>query len=83
MPKSVISKKNTIFIVEKTDNLLNNFAKKIDSKIVEHKNYIGGRFSVLSEVGMLPGILFGLKKNNLLNSVSSIFNKKIKSALIS
>ena len=82
LPKSVISKKNTIFIVEKTDNLLNNFAKKIDSKIVEHKNYIGGRFSVLSEVGMLPGILFGLKKNNLLNSVSSIFNKKIKNALI-
>jgi len=82
LPKSVISKKNTIFIVEKTDNLLNNFAKKIDSKIVEHKNYIGGRFSVLSEVGMLPCLLFGIKKNNLLNSVSSIFNKKIKNALI-
>ena len=82
LPNNAISKKNTIFIVEKTNNLLNNFAKKINAQIIQHKNYVGGRFSVLSEVGVLPSLLFGLKKNNLLNSLSSIFNKKIKNALI-
>ena len=29
-------------------------------KIVHHNNYIGGRYSVLSEVGMLPAELMGL-----------------------
>ena len=31
--------------------------------VVEHKNFIGGRFSVLSEVGMLPSQLMGLSEN--------------------
>ena len=58
--------------------------------IVEHNNYIGGRYSVLSEVGMLPAELMGLNerkfkrfnylinnnnfKKNLIQNVSSILN---------
>ena len=30
---------------------------------IEHKNYIGGRFSVLSEVGILPAELMGLNES--------------------
>ena len=34
------------------------------SEIVHHNNFIGGRYSVLSEVGMLPAELMGLKPEN-------------------
>ena len=36
---------------------------------VEHKKYIGGRYSVLSEVGMLPAYLMGLPINNLRKNI--------------
>ena len=29
--------------------------------VIHHNNFIGGRYSVLSEVGMLPAELMGLK----------------------
>ena len=59
------SKKNkNIFITENKKNYLNNLANKLKSEVIEHKNFIGGRFSVLSEVGMLPAELMGLKEKN-------------------
>jgi len=46
---------------------------------IEHKNYIGGRYSVLSEVGVVPGYLMGINiqqlRKNLLNHFK-IYNKK-------
>ncbi len=63
-----------IIITENKKNFLNLLAKKLKAEIFEHKNYIGGRYSVLSEVGMLPAQLMGLnerkfkKFNNLINS---------------
>ena len=67
-----ISSKNSIIITEQKNNLLNTFAKKRNILHVEHKNYIGGRYSVLSEVGMIPAYFMGLKvssfRDNLLNS---------------
>ena len=64
-----------IFITENKDNYLISLAKKLKSEVVFHNNYIGGRFSVLSEVGMLPAELMGLRQskfkqfNNLVQSV--------------
>ena len=52
-----------IFITENKQNYLNTLAKKLKSEIVHHNNYIGGRYSVLSEVGMLYAELMGLKPN--------------------
>jgi len=43
---------------------------------VHHNNYIGGRYSVLSEVGMLPAELVGLKTENFKQ-----FNKLIKNKI--
>ncbi len=81
--------KNNVFITENKDSYLMLLAKKLKAEIVHHNNYIGGRYSVLSEVGMLPAELMGLnqskfkkfndlvKKKNFINSlatsVSSIF----------
>ena len=34
--------------------------------IVDHNNFIGGRYSVLSEVGMLPACLMGLNEKSVI-----------------
>ena len=43
---------------------------------IEHKDYIGGRFSVLSEVGMVPAYLMGLKIPNLRQNLKRYLEKK-------
>ena len=52
--------KNVIIISEKKDNSLFSLSKKFNLFFVEHKNYIGGRYSVLSEVGIIPAYLMGV-----------------------
>ena len=52
--------KNIICISEKKNNFIYNLSKKFNLYHVEHKYFIGGRYSVLSEVGMLPAYLMGL-----------------------
>ena len=58
----IINRKvKNIFITENNKNYLRSLAKKLKSEVIDHNNFIGGRYSVLSEVGMLPAILMGLK----------------------
>ena len=71
----LIKKKDrNLFITEKKKSYLSLLAQKLKAEVVDHNNYIGGRYSVLSEVGMLPAELMGLnyKKfrqlNNLVNN---------------
>ena len=75
-------KKQSIFITENKKNYLRNIANKMKSEIFEHKDYIGGRYSVLSETGMLPASLMGLniKKFKRLNYL--IKNKRFVNRLI-
>ena len=75
-------KNNNIFITEKKNNYLLNLAHKIKAEVFEHKNYIGGRYSVLSEVGMLPAELMGFderkfKRLNLLINNNNFLKKLI------
>ena len=51
-----------VFITEKSNNYINILAHQLKDDVFEHKNYIGGRYSVLSEVGMLPAELMGLNE---------------------
>ena len=73
--KNIINNKNAIIITEKKTNRLNTFAKKKKIFLLEHKDYIGGRYSVLSEVGMIPAHFMGLNikyfRKNLLNFINS------------
>tara|TARA_B100001250_G_scaffold319574_1_gene282401 strand:- start:1794 stop:3014 length:1221 start_codon:yes stop_codon:yes gene_type:complete len=66
--------KNIIIISEKKQNSLYLLAKKMQLFHIEHKSYIGGRYSVLSEVGMVPAYLMGVNilklRKNLLNHFS-------------
>ena len=57
--------KNIIIISEKKNNLLYSLSKKFNLFYIEHKNYIGGRYSVLSEVGIVPAYLMGININKL------------------
>ncbi len=74
--KNYLNKKNkNIFITENNENYLNNLANKIKSEIIHHNNFIGGRYSVMSEVGMLPAELMGLKSNDFKQFNNLIKNK--------
>jgi len=75
-------KDKNIFITEKTNNYLEKLANKLKSDVVEHKNFIGGRFSVLSEVGMLPAELMGLKEDQFKQFNNLITKKKFLKNLV-
>ena len=76
------NKKNNLFLCENSNNYLRNLANKLKCEVIEHKNYIGGRYSVLSEVGMLPSILMGLDDKKFKNFDNLINNKNFFNALI-
>ena len=75
-------KDQNIFITEKSNNYLSNLAHKLKTEIIEHKNFIGGRFSVMSEVGMLPAQLMVLNENKFKRYNDLINNKKFYKNLI-
>ena len=75
-------KEKNIFITENKKNYLYLLAEKLKAEIIHHNNFIGGRYSVLSEVGMLPVDLMGLKSQNFKQFNSLIKNKKFLNALI-
>ena len=77
-----INNKNNIFIVENNNNYLNILANQLKADVVEHKNYIGGRYSVLSEVGMLPAELMDLDEKKFKRLNYLINNKKFINNLI-
>lgn len=74
--------KNIIIISEKNNNPLYLLSQKMNLHHIEHKNYIGGRYSVLSEVGMVPAYLMGLNikkfKKDLPKHSNWINNKFLK-----
>jgi glucose-6-phosphate isomerase len=79
----LIKKKHkNIFITENKKNYLRTIAEKLKADIVSHNNFIGGRYSVLSEVGMLPAELMGLKSKDFRQFNSLIKNKVFLDALV-
>jgi len=72
-----------ILITENKKNYLNLLAEKLKADILHHNDYIGGRYSVLSEVGMLPAELMGLNINNFKQLNFLIKNKSFFNNLIS
>ncbi len=76
-------KDKNIFITENKRNYLHILGEKLKAEIIHHNNYIGGRYSVLSEVGMLPAELMDLDSRKFRQFNNLIKNKKYLSALIS
>ena len=80
----LIKKKDkNLFITEKKKSYLSLFAQKLKAEVVDHNNYIGGRYSVLSEVGMLPAELMGLNYKNFRQLNNLVKNKYFMKALVS
>ena len=75
-------KDKNIFITENKKNYLYLLAEKLKAEVIHHNNYIGGRYSVLSEVGMLPAELMGLNSNNFRCLNSLVKNKQFINSLI-
>ena len=72
-----------IFITENRKSYLYSLAQKLKADIVHHNNFIGGRYSVLSEVGMLPAQLMNLNPKKFKQFNSLIKNKNFVDNLIS
>jgi len=71
-----------IIITENKPSYLWELATKLKSEIIHHNNYIGGRYSVLSEVGMLPAELMGLNPKKFRQLDNLIKNKNFLNQLI-
>ncbi len=71
-----------IFLTENKKSYIFSLAQKLRSEIVHHNNFIGGRYSVLSEVGMLPAELMGLNPSKFRQLNNLIKNKKFINSLI-
>ena len=78
----LISQNKNIFLTENRKSYLTDLAKKLKAEIINHNNYIGGRYSVLSEVGMLPAELMGYKPEKFRRLNKLINNKKFINLLI-
>ncbi len=80
--QNIFSNSKKLFITENKKNYLMDLALKLKSEIIEHRNFVGGRYSVLSEVGMLPAELLGLKKDKFKKFDNLIKNKDFTNTLI-
>ena len=78
----LINRRKNIFITENKKSYLKNLATDLKAEIIDHKNYIGGRYSVLSEVGMLPAEIMGLNEKKFKRLNYLINNKNFLNELI-
>jgi len=74
--KPYLKKTNTIIISEGKNNILSNFAKREELSFIKHNPFIGGRYSVFSEPGMLPAYLMGLRPKNFKKKLPDFLKKK-------
>ena len=80
--ENIFSSKKKLFITENKNNYLRKLAYKLKAEIIEHNNFVGGRYSVLSEVGMLPAELMGLNSNKFKKFDKLILNKNFEKNLL-
>ena len=71
-----------IFVTENKKSYLMSLANKLKAEVIHHNNFIGGRYSVLSEVGMLPAELMGFKPKKFRKLNQLLKSKKFTNSLI-
>ena len=80
--ENIFSGSNKLYITENNNNYLRHTALRLKKEIIEHKNFIGGRYSVLSEVGMLPAELMGLNSNKFKRFDKLVSNRDFINSLL-
>ena len=80
------NKKNIILISERKENILFAISQKFNLFFIEHKSHLGGRYSVLSEVGVIPAYLMDLNifklRQNLKKYLIGEEKKYLKNSVI-
>jgi glucose-6-phosphate isomerase len=77
-----VKNKKNIFITENRESYLTSLANKLKAEVIHHNNFIGGRYSVFSEVGMLPSELMGFKPEKFRRLNQLLKNKKFIESLV-
>jgi len=75
-------KNKLVIITEFKENALMEIGNKFNAEFIEHKNFIGGRYSVFSESGMFPAALMNLNLKKFKNLKKLIYNKQFTSSLL-
>ncbi len=78
----LVKERNNIFLTENKKSYLSELALKLKAEIINHNNFIGGRYAVLSEVGMLPAQLMGLDPKKFRQFDNLVKSKKFLNILV-
>ncbi len=65
---------NTLIITEFIDSPLFTIAKENKCLLLEHQKEIGGRYSIFTNVGLVPAIISGLNIDELFSGASDVIN---------
>jgi glucose-6-phosphate isomerase len=79
---NIFNSSNTIIVTEDKNKMLNNFSKERKIHLVNHRDYVGGRYSVLSETGMLPALFMNLNIKNFKKKILDFFEKDKKNIIV-
>ncbi len=79
--KANFNNKNSLIITDNKKNHLSSFAKKFKIRIIFHRYYISGRYSVFSETALVPCYLMGINISNFRKNILNFLYKK-KSKLV-
>ncbi len=74
--KASFGNKNSLIITENKKSHLSLFAQKFNIKIIFHRKYIGGRYSIFSETALVPCYLMGINILSLKKNILSFLTKK-------
>lgn len=72
--------KHFLVLTEATDNPLRRLGQKLGCPILEHERDIGGRFAVLTLVGMLPAMIFGLDPAAIRDGAAAVWQDFVDGA---
>ena len=79
--KANFSFKNTLIITDDKKSHIYKFANKFKIKVIFHRKYIGGRYSVFTETALIPCYFMGINTFKLRKETLNFLYKK-KSSLI-
>ncbi len=72
--------KHCIAVTEPRDNVLRRMASRFGMPVLDHDPDIGGRYSVLSNVGLLPSLLAGIDIAALRQGAGAVFDETLAAA---
>ena len=67
-----------VAITEASDNPLRRLAERIGATVLDHDPGIGGRYSVLSPVGLLPALIAGLDAASVRRGAAGVWRRLIE-----